>query len=449
MDHRQLWDGVLAEIELTVSKPVFATWFTGTHIVKRDENTIILSVPNAFARDMFQSRYHSTILKLLRERDHTIHAIEYVINREEPKRRESREGDKPQGGIASLPLPETAVNKDDNLNPRYTFETFIIGPFNELAHAAAQAVIKSPGLMYNPLFIYGSTGHGKTHLIQAIGNHVKAANPNKRVYYMTSERFGQDCMNALQNQKMSVFKEKYRKYDVLIMDDIQFFSDKQKFQEELFHLFNTLYDNNKQVIFSSDKHPHFITGLEDRLKSRMSAGMIIDIPQPDHESRIAILTAKSKQHSIELSQEVIDYLAHTVVGNIRDLEGALNTLIVHSQLKGREITVADVRNLIKSNQKPKKAVAVKDIVKIISDFYSIEEDSIYEKTRRKEVIKPRQVIMYILREDFNISYPSIGDKLGGRDHTTVIHSCEKIKTDLKNDQTLGQEISQIRNLLSV
>lgn len=446
MDQRQLWESILAEIELSVSKPAFATWFKDTHIVKRDENTIILSVPNAFARDMFQSRYHATVLKLLRDKDHTIHAVEYVINRDEPKRRDEKIINTQNG---NLPLPETLVNKDDNLNPRYTFENFIIGPFNELAHAAAQAVIKSPGLMYNPLFIYGSTGHGKTHLIQSIGNHIKTVSPGKRVFYMTSEKFGQDCMNALQTQKMAVFKEKYRKYDVLIMDDIQFFSEKQKFQEELFHLFNTLYDNNKQVIFSSDKHPHFIQGLEDRLRSRMSAGMIVDIPQPDHESRIAILNAKSKFQNISLSPDVIDYLAKTVVGNIRDLEGALNTLIIHSQLKGREVAVSDVRNLIKSNQKPKRAVAVKDIVKVISDFYSVEEGSIYEKTRRKEVIKPRQIIMYILREDFNISYPSIGEKLGGRDHTTVIHSCEKIKEDLKNDQSLGQELSQIRNLLSV
>lgn len=447
MDYRQLWDGILAEIELTVSKPIFATWFKDTHIVKRDEATIVLSVPNAFARDMFQSRYHANVLKLLRDKDHTIHAVEYVINRDEAKRKETSSTNPTNS--ASLPLPETQVNKDDNLNPRYTFETFIVGGFNELAHAAAQAVIKSPGLMYNPLFIYGSTGHGKTHLIQAVGNHIKTANPSKRIFYMTSEKFGQDCMNALQTQKMSVFKDKYRKYDVLIMDDIQFFSDKQKFQEELFHLFNTLYDNNKQVIFSSDKHPHFITGLEDRLRSRMAAGMIVDISQPDQESRIAILSSKARSQGLSLSQEVIDYLAQSISGNIRDLEGALNTLIIHSQLKDKDVSVADVRNLIKSNQKPKRSMAVKDVVKIISEFYSVEESSIYEKTRKKEVIKPRQIIMYILREDFNISYPSIGEKLGGRDHTTVIHSCEKIKEGLKSDQVLGQEVSQIRNLLSV
>jgi chromosomal replication initiator protein len=448
MDYKQLWQGALLEIELQVSKPTFATWFKDTHIVKIEDGIVVLSVPNAFTRDWLRDKFHNTILRPLRALDPSIHAVEYVVNKEEVKRKDDR-GASESFGMRELPLPEVQVNKDDNLNPRYTFDTFVIGPFNELAHAAAQAVIKKPGIMYNPLFIYGSTGHGKTHLIQAIGNHVKATNPSKKVFYMTSEKFGQDCMSALQNQKMSVFKEKYRKYDVLIMDDIQFFSEKQKFQEELFHLFNTLYDNNKQIIFSSDKHPHFITGLEDRLKSRFAAGMIIDIPQPDQESRIAILTKKAAALGISLSPEVIDYLASTINGNIRDLEGIINTLIVHIELKGKELSVNDVKNIIKHTAKPKRTVAIKDIVKIVSDFYSIEEESIYEKTRRKEIIKPRQVIMYLLREDFNISYPSIGQKLGGRDHTTVIHSCEKIKEDLKADQALGNEIGQIRNLLSV
>jgi chromosomal replication initiator protein len=446
-DYKQLWQGVLVEIELAVSKANFTTWFKDTHIVKEEDGVVVLSVPNAFVKEWLIQKYHHTILKSLRNLESRVHAVEYVINKEESRRKEDREQN--SFGMKELPLQEAFINREDNLNPRYTFETFVIGPFNELAHASAQAVIKSPGLMYNPLFIYGSTGHGKTHLIQAIGNYVKTVSPNKKVFYMTSEKFGQDCMNALQTQKMTVFKEKYRKYDVLIMDDIQFFSDKQKFQEELFHLFNTLYDNNKQIIFSSDKHPHFIPGLEERLKSRFGAGMIVDIPPPDTESRIAILTAKAKSQGLSLSQDVIDYLAHSVNSNIRELEGVINTLVIQSQLKGRTMTIADVRNFIKNSAKPKKSIAIKDLVKIVSDFYSIEEESIYEKTRRKEVIKPRQVIMYLLREDFNISYPSIGQKLGGRDHTTVIHSCEKIKVDMKEDHTLSQEINQIRNLLSV
>jgi chromosomal replication initiator protein len=447
IDYKQLWQSVLVEIELTISSANFTTWFKDTRIVKEDGGVVVLSVPNAFVKEWLITKYHSAILRGLRNIESSIHAIEYVVNKEESRKREERPNQ--DFHTKELPLLETQINKEDNLNPRYTFDTFIVGPFNELAHAAAQAVIKKPGIMYNPLFIYGSTGHGKTHLIQAIGNHIKTVSPNKKVYYMTSEQFGQDCMNALQHQKMNVFKEKYRKYDVLIVDDIQFFSDKQKFQEELFHLFNTLYDNNKQIIFSSDKHPYFIAGLEERLKSRLSAGMTVDIPAPDKESRIAIISAKAVQQGITLSSEIIDYLAHTVNGNIRDLEGALNTLLCHAQLKNKEIAMADVKNYIKNNIKPKKNIAVKDVVRIVSDFYNVKEDSIYEKTRHKEVIRPRQIIMYLLREDFNISYPSIGQKLGGRDHTTVIHSCEKIKTDIKEDQSLLDEVGQIRNLLTV
>ncbi|KKW15522.1 MAG: Chromosomal replication initiator protein DnaA [Parcubacteria group bacterium GW2011_GWA2_50_10b] len=435
-------------MELGVSSANFTTWFKDTRIVKEDSGVVVLSVPNAFVKEWLLTKYHNTILKSLRNLESSVHAIEYVVNKEESRRREERTPGK-ETHTKELPLAEVEVNKDDNLNPRYTFENFVIGPFNELAHAAAQAVIKKPGIMYNPLFIHGSTGHGKTHLIQAIGNHVKTTSPGKKVYYMTSEQFGQDCMNALQNQKMNVFKEKYRKYDVLIVDDIQFFADKQKFQEELFHLFNTLYDNNRQIIFSSDKHPHFITGLEERLKSRLSAGMTVDIPAPDKESRIAIIAAKAVREGLPLSTEIVDYLAHSLNGNIRELEGAVNALLCQAQLKGKEITMIDVRNYIKNTVRPKKNVAVKDVVRIISDFYNIKEDSIYEKTRHKEVIRPRQIIMYILREDFNISYPSIGQKLGGRDHTTVIHSCEKIKNDIKEDQSLVDEVGQIRSLLTV
>jgi chromosomal replication initiator protein len=446
-DYKQLWQKVLIEMELGMSSANFATWFKDTRIVKEEAGVIVISVPNAFVKEWLLTKYHNAILKSLRNLDSSIHALEYVVNKEESRRREEKSAKEVNN--RELPLPEMEVNKDDNLNPRYTFESFVIGPFNELAHAAAQAIIKKPGIMYNPLFIYGSTGHGKTHLIQAVGNHVKAASPGKKVYYMTSEQFGQDCMNALQNQKMNVFKEKYRKYDVLIVDDIQFFSDKQKFQEELFHLFNTLYENNRQIIFSSDKHPHFITGLEDRLKSRLAAGMTVDIPAPDKESRMAIISSKAVLQGISLSTEIVDYLAHSINGNIRELEGAVNSLLCQAELKGKELTMMDVRNYIKNNIKPKKTVAVKDVVRIISDYYNIKEESIYEKTRHKEVIRPRQIIMYILREDFNISYPSIGQKLGGRDHTTVIHSCEKIKNDIKEDQSLVEEVTQIRGLISV
>ena len=342
-------------------------------------------------------------------------------------------------------MTDVYINKDDNLNPRYTFESFVVGPFNEFAHAASQAIIKKPGIVYNPLFIYGGTGHGKTHLIQAVGNHIKNTS-SKKVFYTTSEKFSQELINALQLNKPNFFKEKYRKYDVLIMDDIQFFSGKWKTQEELFHLFNHLYENNKQIIFSSDKHPGLIQDLEDRLKSRFSAGMIVDIPTPDNESRAAIIRNKSAASAHPLSREVVEYLAYSVVGNIRELEGIINSITCQADLKGREISLSEVKNFVKNNAKPKKLASTREVVKTVAEFYNIEEQLIYDKTRKKEIIKPRQIIMYILREDFNISYPAIGEKLGGRDHTTVMHSCEKIKNDMKGDDVLIQEINQLRSI---
>jgi chromosomal replication initiator protein len=446
MDNKTLWNSVLSEIEVTISKPNFNTWFKDTFIVKQEDGTIYLSVPNAFVKEWLYNKYHSIILKHLRNSSSGIHSLAYTISKNDPHSRKEA-GDRPiPPPNTELPLTDYYINKEDNLNPRYTFGTFIVGPFNELAFAAAQAVVKKPGIVYNPLFIYGNTGHGKTHLIQAIGNHLKVS-AGKKVYYATSEKFASDYISAVQTNKISQFKEKYRKCDILIMDDIQFFSKTEKTQEELFHLFNTLYDNNKQIIFSSDQHPNFIPNLEDRLKSRFAAGMIIDIPPPDHESRKAILQAKCRINNFILSDDVLDYLSSSITGNVRDLEGILNSIIFQSQLKGKDLSLQEIKNFIKNNTKPKKTLSPKEVVKIVADFYNIEEESIYEKTRRKEIIKPRQVTMYILREDFNISYPSIGQKLGDRDHTTVIHSCEKIKKDLLADNALVQEINQIRAMI--
>lgn len=446
-DNKKLWDSVLVDIELAVSKANFNTWFKDTYIMKQDEGTVFLSVPNAFVRDWLLNKYHKAILKSLRTYVDSIRAIEYIVTRDDSKRKEA-EAYKPMlNNNAELPLNDHLVNKEDNLNPKYTFESFVIGPFNELAHAAAQAIIKNPGRIYNPLFIYGNTGLGKTHLIQSIGNHIKTNHPAKKVYYVTSEKFVLDYVNSMQQNKIGQFKEKYRKYDVLIMDDIQFLANKEKSQEELFHLFNILHETNKQIIFSSDKHPNYIPNLEDRLKSRFGSGMIVDLPLPDTETRIAIIKTKAKINNFELSHEIAEYLANTIQNNIRELEGALNTIICQAQLKNKELSLLEIKNLIKNNSKPKKLVSVKDIIKIVADFYNIEENSIYDKTRRKEVVKPRQLAMYILREDCSVSYPSIGQKLGGRDHTTVIHSCEKIKNELKFDSLLVQELNQIRALI--
>ena len=453
MDHKKIWDSVLVEIELAVSKPNFNTWFKDTHISKQEEGVVFVSVPNNFVREWLVKKYHSFILRSLRSLSPSVRSLEYIVSKDEPKKKTTtvdmgggNERSVFETAVGELPLSEFYINKEDNLNPKYTFDTFIVGPFNELAHAASQAVIKKPGIVYNPLFIYGNTGHGKTHLIQALGNHMKHTYPELRIHYVTSEKFATDYINSVHNahgdpNKVNNFKEKYRKYDILIMDDIQFLSKTEKTQEELFHLFNHLHDNNKQIIFSSDKHPNYIPNLEDRLRSRFSAGMIVDIPAPDHESRVAILKAKLRMSGGSLADDIVDFLASTISTNIRELEGVLNAVVCQFQLKGRELSLQEVKNLIKNSARPvKKTLSPKEVIKIVADFFNIEEESIYEKTRKKEVIKPRQLTMYILREDFSISYPSIGEKIGGRDHTTVIHSCEKIKRDLKVDAGLVQEL---------
>lgn len=445
-DYKKTWDAVLVQIELAVSKATYVMWFKDTHIVKIDEGVISLGVPNTFVKTWLSEKYHNVFLQLLRDLDPHVRSLEYVISSAKNTLEKKNEIKKINLEKRELPLEENLIGRDDNLNPRYTFDTFVVGAFNELAHAASQAILKKP-VAYNPLFIYGSTGLGKTHLIQAIGNHLKNTGTQKKIFYITSEKFSQDMVNCMQNNKMNVFKEKYRKYDVFIMDDIQFLSNKEKTQEELFHLFNHLYDNNKQIVFSSDVHPNYIANLENRLQSRFIAGMTVDIPQPDHESRIAILKAKSRQNNLELKNEVLDFLAANVEGNVRDLEGIINNIVVQTEVKGKEMTISEIKGLIKNTAKPTKNLSVKDIVKVVAGYYNIEEDSIYDKTRKKEVVKPRQLTMYILREDFNISYPSIGQKLGGRDHTTVIHSCEKVKNELKINSSIAEELSQIRSML--
>lgn len=442
VDLKQLWDDALVAIELSITPANFKTWFKDTHIVSLEDGCVTLGVPSVFVRDWLQDKFQSLILKVLRDQSSHVRSIEYaVVQRTEKKKESSRK----QTVNAALPLEDYYINKSDNLNPRYTFDTFVVGPFNGLAHAAAKTVTEKPGISYNPLFIYGKTGHGKTHLIQAVGNQLKKA--GKQVFYVTSERFTVDYFNSLQSGTANSFKDKYRQYDVLIMDDVQFLAQKEKTQEELFHLFNALHDNNKQIVFSSDIHPALLSGMEERLQSRFAQGMIVDIPVPDFESRIAILQAKAAQNSINLSPEVVEHLASTIEGNIRELEGALNTVMCQSQLVGRTLSLDEVKNLIKNSTRPRKSLAVSDVVDKVANYFDIDPASIYEKTRRKEVVKPRQLIMYILREDFAVSYPAIGQKLGGRDHTTVIHSCEKIKHDLKQDPQLEEEVTQVRMLL--
>jgi len=389
------------------------------------------------------------ILEKLKDIDPTITSIEYLVKRSgtpiEPVKQALSKGRTQEN---ALPLENIQINKESNLNDRYSFNSFVVGPFNELAYSASQAIIKKPGV-YNPLFIYGATGLGKTHLIQATGNKIKKDNEQLEIFYTSSEKFSQDYVNALKNNRINAFKNKYRSYDVLIMDDIQFFSGKEKLQEELFHLFNILYDKGKQIIFSSDKHPNYIVGLEDRLRSRFSAGMIVDVTKPDYESRAALLKTKATQKKTPIGDDVVDFLASSLDGNIRELEGILNAISIQTELRNRKLSINEVKTLIKNNIKPKKHLAVEEIVKTIAGFYNTDPEKIYDKTRKKEVVYVRQVAMYILREYFNISYPAIGKEIGGRDHTTVIHSYDRVVEHLKEDPNLQQEIEQLKAVLDV
>ncbi len=443
IDTKELWNTCLAEIETSISRANFTTWFKNTMIVKEDQGTLFIGVPNEFVKDWLNNKFHKLILKTLMNHSENIRSVEYMIVKHETLQKE--ESPKPQIN-RELPLQDLYINKEDNLNPKYTFNSFVVGPFNELAYAVAQAIVSNPGQSYNPFFIYGGTGLGKTHLIQSIGNTIKQKFPTKKIFYVSLERFSIDYITSIQNKNPNAFKEKYRKYDVIIMDDIQFISGKDKTQEELFHLFNIMHENNKQIVFSSDKHPNFIQGLEERLQSRFASGMTVQITEPDYESRIAIIRAKLINSNCLVDADVVSYLASALEGNIRELEGSLNAIVCQSQLKNKGLSVAEAKQLIKNNIKPKKTVAIKDVVQAIAEYYGVEEGIIYEKTRRKEIVKARQVIMYLLREDFNISYPLIGQKLGGKDHTTVIHSHLKIKKDLETDPSLVQEIEKIRIL---
>ena len=301
MDTKQLWKTCLIEIEANVSKANFSTWFKNTCILKEDTGIVYVGVPNEFVRDWLKNKYHKLITKTIADLYENMRAVEYTITKIETGKQDSiKTGDSFIN--KELPLADLYINPEDNLNPRYRFNSFIVGGFNELAYAASQAIIDNPGTKYNPFFVYGGTGLGKTHLIQAVGNSIKEKYINKKVHYITLEKFATDFINSLQSNKANSFKEKYRKYDLLIIDDIQFIGKMEKIQEELFHTFNTFYENNKQIIFSSDKHPNYIPELADRLKSRFAAGMIVDVSEPEYESRLAILKVKLQEQGISLEE---------------------------------------------------------------------------------------------------------------------------------------------------
>ena len=455
MENHELWQAVLAKIELSVSKPSFLTWFQDTGITEVQNGVATVFVPNIFAKEWLQNKYHKTILHALRELTADVKDISYAVGKldvpqgqallhQSQKRKRFSPAD--ASDEETLPMKELTVNPETNLNPRYTFDTFVVGSFNELAHAAAQSVIKNPGSGYNPLFIYGGVGLGKTHLIQAIGTELLRQSPGIKVRYVPSEKYMTEVVDALRNQEMNSLKDKYRTVDCLIIDDIQFIARTEKMQEEFFHMFNTLYQKNSQIIISSDRPPQAIATLEERLRSRFEGGMIADIGLPDFETRLLILRTKTETKKITIPEKVLMYIADSVKTNIRELEGALNRVVMAAKLSNTPIDEDAAKKIITSHiNAPKKFLTAKKILKAISEFYDISEKELTAHSRKKDVVKPRQIAMYLMREELKFSYPSIGDRFGGRDHTTAIHSCEKIANNLKTNPELEEEIRMVKD----
>ncbi|MBI4114899.1 MAG: chromosomal replication initiator protein DnaA [Candidatus Niyogibacteria bacterium] len=443
MTNEELWQKTLNEIKFEISNANFITWFQNTIVTDKTDQKIAVGVPNAFVKEWIEFKYQKQILKVIRGFLPEIRSIEFSIlpklSQKIPAQIEKKS--RPQ---EQQEMPELSIDKDTNLNPRYTFENFVVGSFNELAHAAGQAIMNNLGSVYNPFFVYGGVGLGKTHLLQAIGNEVKKRDPQIKVKYISSEKFTNEFIYALQNNEINYFKEKYRIIDLLIIDDIQFISKKIQTQEEIFHTFNTLYENNKQIVLSSDRAPKLIEGLEERLRSRFEGGMIADISEPEYEARLAILHTKKKEKNLLINDDMLEYIAASIKSNIRELEGALNLIAVRLNVQKTPPALNDIKDILAKHIQPRKIVTAKQIIHAVSKFYNTQERFLIEKTRRRDIVRPRQIAMYLLREDFNGSYPYIGQKLGGRDHTTAIHSYEKISRDIKKDKQLQEEIKQIR-----
>ncbi|GLC90121.1 chromosomal replication initiator protein DnaA [Lysinibacillus piscis] len=447
MEHLdELWKNVLAKVEQKISKPSFETWLRATKLLSYNSSTYTATIaaPNSFARDWLEDYYVHLITGILTELTGQDLLIKFVVQKDQ------------DSDDFELPPPIIqAKNNDQNdislgmLNSKYTFDTFVIGSGNRFAHAASLAVAEAPAKAYNPFFIYGGVGLGKTHLMHAIGHYVLEHNPNAKVVYLSSEKFTNEFINSIRDNKAVDFRNKYRNVDVLLIDDIQFLAGKESTQEEFFHTFNALHEESKQIVISSDRPPKEIPTLEDRLRSRFEWGLITDIAPPDLETRIAILRKKAKADGLDVSNEVMLYIANQIDSNIRELEGALIRVVAYSSLVNKDVTAALAAEALKDiipNSKP-RAVTILDIQNAVGEHFNIRLEDFSAKKRTKLIAFPRQVAMYLSRELTDFSLPKIGEEFGGRDHTTVIHAHEKISSLLKNDAQLQQDIKHIRSML--
>jgi chromosomal replication initiator protein len=458
MDAKQVWRATLGELQVSLSPANYETWLKETALIEVDGNRFRVAVPNGFAKDWLESRYQSLIAQTLaRVVGYNVN-IEFEVRELVPE--EAGEAGTPTEAARPAHDPRLKVrvepgriggnaNGGVNLNSRYTFRTFIVGSANRLAHAASLSVAERPGHAYNPLFLYGGVGLGKTHLMHAIGNAVVARFPRKRVVYATSEKFTNDFIYGIQKGRIDDFRARYRKIDVLLIDDIQFIADKERTQEEFFHTFNAIHEDGKQIVLSSDRPPKQIATLEERLQSRFEWGLIADLTAPDLETRIAILRTKAEEQSILVDLDALESVARKVVSNIRELEGALNRIAAYASMQGLPITV-ELAQAVLSNvlYKPQKRIVTPErIAIVVSDYYGVGLDELRGRKRDRAIVVPRQIAMYLMRSETDVSLLRIGAELGGRDHSTVLHACDKIDKEASRNEDLRRELAAVRDLV--
>ncbi len=464
MSQYATWQAVLGEIELSISRGNFMTWFKNTALLDIDESQATIGVANVFVKQQLERKYHELIVETLRKNGFTPENVVYKIhtaripNESPSEPRPTPSQARPQAPQHhSQPAQVFPVKAPDEggfshsyrqgINKKYTFDNFIVGSGNELAFAACQSISNYPGSKYNPLFLYGGVGIGKTHLIQAVGNEVVAKNPQAKVLYVTTEQFVQEFVDAIRFKKTAGFAGRYRTIDVLIIDDVQFIAGKEKMQEEFFHTFNALHQANKQIIISSDRPPKDIPTLEERLRSRFAWGMTIDMQNPDFETRCAIVQTKAHTHEVELPNDLVEFLATNVQTNIRELEGALNQVLAFCEMRGLEPTLGIATSLLGANKTRPKHISAKQIIERTARHFQVSMDDIMGPKRDKDIVVPRQVAMYILRSELHLSFPKIAHELGRKDHTTAIHSVEKIERESQIDADIRTAIGEIKERL--
>ena len=447
-----LWQSVLGEIELSVSHVNFVTWFKSTELLSLTDDEAIIAVPNVFAIRQFEVKFNDQIMDILKKNGASPQKISYTVKTNSKKKVISRETTATRNPsveeLISRPnTRQSPVTSSTGLNPRYTFDSFIVGSSNDLAYTACQAVAQYPGVKYNPLYLYGGVGLGKTHLMQAVGNEIIKQQPEMRILYVSSETFVKEFLDSIRFKKKG-FSDKYRNVDVLIIDDMQFIAGKEKTQEEFFHTFNALHQNNKQIIISSDKPPKSIPTLTERLRSRFEMGMAIDIQMPDFETRCAILETKAALSGVELGRETAEYLANNIKTNIRELEGALNQLLAYAEMRGIAPDISTAEGLIGNvrHSRPQHITA-KQIIDKTAKHFQLTTPEMCSERRDKHIVTPRQIAMYLLRSELHLSFPKIAGELGRKDHTTAIHSVEKIEKSIKLDFTIREQVAEIREKL--